>query len=226
MHTGRDNKTWTKGKVLWRESERTTPPVVYKEWLPIQSTSWYPEMSLQPTSWWTEQDGLIEEAFHWRFAYSFRRIGHEHHDSRHEAERYTKWHTAHRESQTETDMGFRKFRDSVPPTIPHLLQISPPLLQQGYTSSIQGHSSLSFQNWSTPRWLITQIHKSVQVILIQTTTATFSESREWNMKKKVRQKNGRWWGAEFLETVEGGRCFPDSRDYSAQWTIAVHLETV
>lgn len=130
-----------KGKVLWRDCERTTLPVVYKEWLPIQSTSWHHEMSLRPTSWWTEQDGLIEEAFHWRFAYSFRGIGHEHHDSRHETERYTKWHTAHRESQTETDMGFWSFRDSVPPTKPHILQINPPLLQQGYTSSIQGHSS-------------------------------------------------------------------------------------
>lgn len=39
-----------KGKVLWRDRERTTPPVVYKEWLPIQSTRWHPEMSLHPTS--------------------------------------------------------------------------------------------------------------------------------------------------------------------------------
>lgn len=129
-------------------------------------------------------------------------------------------------NQTETDTGFWKFTDSVPPTIPHLLQISPPLLQQGYTSSIQDPSFQSFQKRSNPRWLIIQMHESAQVFLIQTTTATFSESQESNMKSKVRQKSGRWWGAEFLETVEGGIYFADSRDVSTWWTTALHLEAV
>lgn len=129
-------------------------------------------------------------------------------------------------NQTETDTGFWKFRDSVPPTIPHLLQISPPLFQQGYTSSIQDHSFQSFQNRSNPRWLIIQMRESAQVFLIQTTTATFSESQESNMKSKEWQKSGRWWGAEFLETVKGGRYFADSRDFSARWTTTVHLEAV
>lgn len=57
-------------------------------------------MSLHPTSLCTEQDGHIKEAFLWRHDYRFRGVGNEHHGSRHEAERYTKWHTAHRERQT------------------------------------------------------------------------------------------------------------------------------
>lgn len=50
---------------------------------------------------------------------------------------------ADKESETETEKGFSKFRDTVPPARPSLLQIRPHLLHQG-------HFSQSFQNRTTP----------------------------------------------------------------------------